>query len=289
MSLINYRIDLACGALMDMSAGINAKVLPLVSQAVRAVAQQAHADWVKAVHGAKLWSGEKEAYMQAITWRSTGDFSAVVEADYKYAQEIETGRPARDLKKMLDTSLKVRRTKNGRRFLVIPMRHNTSGNGALATPMSPAVQKLAKALAPSRVTGQGQRQSGEVVDLHPAYGMSKGRANANFASNPVTKQATMVNSSSYAWGGRLKSSDLKGAGLTPAEAKRYAGMVKMDTSTPGGSKSSSYLTFRIMMEGSSGWIIPPKPGLYLADGVVKALAPKASAAFAEAIKQTAKG
>lgn len=289
MSLVNYKINLAGGGLMDMSVGINAQVLPLVSQAVRAVAQQAHADWVKAVHGAKLWSGEKDAYMQAITWRSTGDFSAVVEADYKYAQEIETGRPARDLKKMLDTSLKVRRTKDGRRFLVIPMRHNTSGNGALARPMSPAVQKMAKALAPSRVTGQGQRQSGEVVSLSPIYGMSKGRPNANFASNPSTKQAATVNSNTYAWGGRLKTGAIKADGLTPADAKRYAGMVKMNTTTPGGGKSSSYMTFRIMMEGSKGWILPSKPGLYLADGVAKALEPKARAAFGEAIKLSAKG
>lgn len=36
------------------------------------------------------------------------DFEALVWADYKYAEEIEQGRLPKDLKRMLNTSLKVR-------------------------------------------------------------------------------------------------------------------------------------------------------------------------------------
>ena len=62
-------------------------------------------------------------------------------------------------------------------------------------------------------------------------------------------------------------------------------MVKMNTSTPGGSKSSSYLTFRVMKEGSLKWVVPAQPGQHLAKKVSDDMAPKAQQAFAMAIKK----
>lgn len=288
MSMINYKITLSSGSIMDASAGINAQVLPMVAQAVRAIGQQAQSDWMKAVHGAKLWSGEKDAYAQSIKIRTTGDFSLVVEADYKYADEIENGRPSRDLKKMLDTSMKVRLTEKGKRFLVIPMRHNSSGNNAHAQSVPGHAQALAKAMVPSRIVKQTQRPSGERTSLSPTTGMHATAKQPQFLSNPATRGASTVVKNNYAWGGRLTAGMLKGVGSTAAEVKRYAGLVKMDTSTPGGAKSSSLLTFRIMMEGSSGWVIKAQPGLYLARKVSQDLEPKAAAAFEQAIKRSLK-
>lgn len=285
MSALSYKITFSVGAKLDIVAGINAQVLPLLNQAVRAVAQQTAIDWQKAVYQAKLWSGEKDAYAQSIKWEMTGDFSAVVATDYKHAGEIETGRGPRDLKKMLDTSQKVRRTTDGRRFLVIPMRHNTPGNGALAKAMPQAVHGLASAMAPSRVVGSGQRPSGEVTMLSPKAGMHPVAKQSPYLSNPKTKQAATVAARKYAWGGRLTVGALKGAGLDAATAKRYAGMVKF----PDGSGGHSHMTFRVMMEGSRGWIIPAQPGKYLARDVVQAMQPKASAAFAAAVKKTVSG
>jgi len=43
-------------------------------------------------------------------------------------------------------------------------------------------------------------------------------------------------------------------------------MVRMDTST-GKAKSSAYLTFRTLAEGSPGWIQKAKPGLWILRGV----------------------
>ena len=289
MSQISYKITLSAGAVMDASTGINALVLPLVGQAVRAIAQQGQSDWMKAVHGAKLWSVEKDAYAQSITVRSTGDFSSVIETDYKYAFEIENGRPARDLKRMLDTSMKVRISEKGKRFLVIPFRHNTAGNNAIAKAVPGAVQALVGAMKLSRVTKQTERPSGERTHLSPTTGMHASGKQSPYLSNPATKSAAMVTKNTYAWGSRLTAGMLKGAGSTKAEAKRYAGMVKMDTSTPGGAKSSSMMTFRIMMEGSKGWVVPSKPGLYLARKVAQDLQPKATAAFAKAIELSIKG
>ena len=288
MSMINYKITLSSGSVMDASAGINAQVLPMVAQAVRAIGQQAQSDWMKSVHGAKLWSGEKDAYAGSIKIRQTGDFSLVVESDYKYADEIENGRPSRDLKKMLDTSMKVRLTEKGKRFLVIPMRHNSSGNNAHAQGVPGHVQGLANAMVPTRVVKQTQRPSGERTSLSPTTGMHATAKQSQFLSNPATRGQSMVGKNNYAWGGRLTAGMLKGAGASAAEVKRYAGMVKMDTSTPGGAKSSSMMTFRIMMEGSKGWIVPAKPGLYLARKVAQDLEPKATAAFAMAIQKSLK-
>jgi hypothetical protein len=285
MSVLSYKITFSAGAKLDLVAGINAQVLPLLNQAVRAVAQQTAIDWQKAVYQAKLWSGEKDAYAQSIKWEMTGEFSAMVETDYKYASEIETGRGPRDLKKMLLTSQKVRRTKDGRRFLVIPMRHNTPGNGALASAMPQAVHNLASAMAPSRVVGTGQRPSGEVTMLSPKTGMHPAAKQSPYLSNPKTKQAATVAARKYAWGGRLTAGALKGAGLDAATAKRYAGMVKF----PDGSGGHSNVTFRIMMEGSKGWIIPAQPGKFLARDVAQAMQPKAAAAFAAAVKKTISG
>lgn len=290
MSTISYQIRVSLASKMELSAGITKDVIPLLNQAVHAVAQATAADWKTEVYKAKLWSGEKDAYAASITYRMTGDFSAVVEATYEKAAEIETGRPPRDLKKMLDTSGKVRRTTDGRRFLVIPMRHNTPGNGAHAKAMPSSVYEMAQAMAPSRVIAAGQRPSGEITHLSPKTGMHPASHQTPYLSAIASKQAATVVARKYAWGDRITGGMLKAAGMSKAEARRYAGMVRMDTSTPGGAKSSSYMTFRIMMEGQTGkWIVPAQPGQYIAKKVSDAMQPKAEKAFSAAIQKTVSG
>lgn len=282
MTELKFSFDL--GTTLDIQKVVNKQVFPLLNQAVRAVAAKTAADWKSAVYGAKLWSGEKDAYAETIKWKMTGDFTAEVQSNYKYDKEIEYGRPSRDLKAMLDTSLKVRRTESGKRFLVIPIRHN--------------VQKLKDAgiyesvseLTASMVTGQAERLSGEVTRLIPNAGMSAAPAKQQtmFLSSPQTKQAQTVRQNIYAWGERLKAQSMKDAGVPLSTRKWAQGLHRFDTSTPGGAKSSAFLTFRIMMEGSGGWIVPAQPGQHLAQGVVAAMQPKAQAAFAEAIRRTLK-
>ena len=280
MADLNIRFSFDLGSTLDVQGIVNKQVFPLLNQAVRAVAAQTASNWQANVYQAKLWSGEKDAYAKTIKWSMTGDFTALVESDYRYAQEIESGRPARDLKKMLGTSVKVRRTEDGRRFLVIPMRHNVSKLE------DAGVYGMASELNASTILGQGERPSGEVTHLSPTSGMSPSKSQTPFLSNPKTKQALMVPKNNYAWGDRLNKTAMKEAGISPAARKWAAGMHRFDTSTPGGAKSSAFLTFRIMIEGSAGWVIPPQPGLFLAKKTVDAIQPKANAAFAEAIKRT---
>lgn len=257
---INYRITFDLASQMDVSVGINAKVIPLVNQAVHGIAQATAANWKTAVLRAKLWSGEKDAYAETITYRMTGDFSAMVESDYKHAAEIENGRPPRDLKKMLDTSLKVRLSKDGNRYLIIPFRHNTPGKNATAQAMPKDVFKQAKQLSMSTIIGHTQRPSG------------------TGAWSLKTKAPVMVPQRQYTWGDRLMGADV---------ARKYQGMVRMNTAT-GGKKSSAYMTFRVLSEKSKGWIIPAQPGQYIAKGVAENMQPLAVSVISEAVRRTLK-
>ena len=245
MSQINYKISLPLSAQMDLSAGIKAGILPLVNQAVNGIAQATTSKWIEAVQRAKLWSGEKDAYAKTITYRMTGDFSAVVESDYKYAQDIETGRPPRDLKKMLQTSMKVRVSKDGSRYLIIPFRHNAD-----------TVPAQAKSMSLSTITGHGRRLSGT-----GAFSLS-------------TKAPATVRQRSYNWGDRLM-----GAGVP----RNQQGMVRMNTATGEGKKSSAYLTFRVMSEKSNGWITKAQPGQFIVREVAKEMQPEAEAYIAQAM------
>lgn len=255
--------------------------LPEVRQAVWAVANEAAARWKSAVMHASLWQGEKVSYIKSIQVVEDGPFAVRVFADYKNAGPIETGRPAVDQKRYLQTSLKARVVKHGahagQKYLVIPFRHNIAGdaskpNDALAPAMPSAVYAQAKKLAPSRVTGK---------KMEPNV---QGRINS--AGHPV-----MVQRLTYKWGEKLP------AGLSPKLKPTHAhdpyeGMVRMEA-TPGGPgkgpRSSVYLTFRVMGEWSQGWVIPAKPGLFLAKEVSQQIQPLAEGAIQQAMVDAMKG
>jgi hypothetical protein len=263
--MANYRIEADLSALLGVGQRLEQATLPNLQYAVSTTAGQAAVRWQKAVNRAKLWSVEKDAYSESIAWRMTGPLEALVYTEYKYAQDIETGRPARDLKTVLPTAKKARSVKSGphtgQKYLIIPFRHNvptTSGVGALAPQMPPKIYKLAKALAPSNVRGVRTRLS--------ATGVT-------------------VPQNSYSWGDRLP------AGLAPKlksshATDPYAALVRLDTSV-GRAKRSTYLTMRTMGAWSSGWIVPAKPGLFLAKGVADAMGPAFNEAIANALKADA--
>lgn len=262
------------GSTWDMLEIINKESMPYMHQAVNAVGMKLATTWVEEVQQAKLWKGEKDMYAQSISWKMTGDFTGVVEATYRGAKGIEEGRPARDLKKMLGTSLKVRRTKKGARFLVIPFRHNIKN-------MPPELYAQAKALEASKVTGMTQRRSGETV----GYGMQPAKVQTHFLSNPKTRGPMMVQQAKYKWGGRVAAGFF---GPNPKGKKDIAaGMVRFDTSS-GGQKSSAYMTFRVMHEKSQGWIVPPQPGQFLARNALNKVKPQAEKLFGQAVAMFAK-
>lgn len=262
---MEFRIRLQLDGLPAVRAAVYQQVYPLLTQAVSLVAQQTAINWQTAVRDAKLWVGEKDAYAESIQVKMTGAFSALVWTDYKLAQEIETGRPARDLKRMLDTSLKVRTSKRGQRYLIIPFRHSTPGANATGPSMPEHVYKAARKLEASSVTGMTTRLSGTgVMDIK-------------------TRDFLTVPQRIYKWGGRLPP------GMMGPNAKgktdRFAGMVRFQE--PGKKpRYSTYMTFRVMSENSRGWIIPAKPGLNIAKGVVSDMQPVAEEIFKEAVRRS---
>lgn len=265
MAEFRISIDLS-GVIAAAGNVVNEQVFPLLAQAVRGIAQQVQANWQEAVLRSNLWSGERDKYASSITWRPTGPFSALVQSDYQHDEEIESGRPAYDLKQMLQTSPKTRTYSNGKRYLIIPFRHNVpEATGGQAMP--PHIYEQAFQLEASRVIGQGTRPAMMV----PAQ--------------PGQRVVMRVNQNQYIWGGRLP------AGLAPKKKEFhttdiYDSMVRMDTTTPGGSRYSSYMTFRTMVEGSPKWIVPAKPGLNIASTVTKNMIPLAEKVFIEALRRT---
>ena len=65
MADINLSITFDLGAKLDMMAVVNKQVFPLLHQAVNAIGKQTAYNWQEAVYGAKLWSGEKDAYAKS--------------------------------------------------------------------------------------------------------------------------------------------------------------------------------------------------------------------------------
>lgn len=267
MSAVNVNIDLS--TLRSSFSAITREILPRVREAVGGIAAQGQKDWANAVMKAPgIWAEEKKQYASSIKWEYTGDFSARIWTEYKLADQIEQGRPARDLKLMLNTSLKVRVAQQGKhagqRYLVVPLQHNTPGNSAHAQAMPSAIYEAALQLAPSRVTGIGKRESG------------------TGAWSPKTRSPLMVPQRQYEWGGRIEGNMMNG--FTRDQTRRYDGMVRFETSGKGKSKHSTFLTFRVMGEWSSGWVVPAQPGRQFVTQVVGRLQPIAEQVIGKAVQ-----
>jgi hypothetical protein len=272
---LDYQISVDLNTLRGLTAEVAQAIAPNVQFAVSATAAEAVQRWQQAVMQAKLWHVEKDAYLKSIRWEMTSqsvtanglDYVAKVWTDYRLAPLIETGRPARDMKAVLPTAKRARQVKNGKHagqlYLIVPFRHNVpsaAGIGAHAPQMPAHIYAQAKALAASTELPLGSKK--------PATRLS--------ATGHTVPQK------SYAWGGRLP------AGLAPKKkayhvTDLYAGMVRFDTSS-GKQKSSAYMTFRTMGQWSDGWIVPAKPGQYLAKGVMDSIQPTFDAIIRQAVR-----
>lgn len=266
MANIKYNVTLNFSNILTAADELEHRVSERISQGVERAAQAIRLQWQQEAGRARgIWAPQKQAYVESITWHPTGKFSAVVETTLPLADEIENGRPAKDLKRMLDSSTKVRQGKKGR-YLIIPFRHNTpggDGHSSYAPQMPKNIYAKAKNLSATTITGVSTRVSG------------------TGAMNIKTRKPMVVAQNKYKWGGKLPE------GLAPKlkphhAADPYAGMTRFNTSS-GKQKSSAYLTFRIMSENQTGkWIIPAKPGLHIA----RAISAEVNKAVQDGIEQS---
>ena len=224
--------------------GLNLQLEAAIRQAVQTTAATTAELWQRKVLQTRgLWQPYKDRYAASIkiTYDASG-MAATIYSDDPMATPIEIGIPARDLKRMLDTSLKTRVVKNGKhagqRYMIIPFRHNTPGNEAHAQAMPADVYAQAEKLKKSNVTQMSFRKN--QIGVHGIK----------------SRQMMPVPARTYNWGGRL------GADVP----KRFQGMVRFNADS-GSSNSGNYYTFRVMGEWSPGWIVKAQPGRYIVKGV----------------------
>jgi hypothetical protein len=274
--MTEFRVSVDLRHMIPPEVPVLGRALPRLKAAVESVGAAAQHRWMEYAGGKPLPNGavihsRTGKYLQSIQRASEGDFATRVFSDAPYSEMIENGTPARDLKRMLDTSMKVRVAKDGSRYLIIPFRWGTPGTTGFGRNVMPqAVHELWKSgsMEASRVTGMGVRPSG------------------TGAFDVRTRQAFMVPARRYRWGDRLSRRDLNEVGVFGEQAKRMSGMVQMrNPGGQGGSRHSQYLTFRVMSERSSGWLAPAIPGRHPAREVAREFEEKARRVFAMAARR----
>ena len=269
-----YSVGIQIALPPDIPFGPDA--FPTLAGAVQALANAAHQQWQRYAQGEPLPNGQiinarSGTYHRSITLEQISPFEFRVFSNLAYAEAIETGSPARDLKTMLHSSLKVRVSKDGKRYLIIPFRWGTPGTiGFGGNVMPQAVHDFWKpqSVPRSRIISLGTRTSG------------------TGAFDIKTRQPVLVPQRNYEWGARLTQQHLGAMGIGGQSAKRMAGMVNFrNPGGSGGAAHSSYLTFRVMTEDSPGWQAPAIPGKYPAKITAEQIKPIAEQAFKRAMEE----
>lgn len=213
-----------------------------------AVLNHTQGDYVNGIVSGTEYPYEKDPLSYAIINKS------------KHAYRLEYGNEAWDMKKFLQTSDKIRMTKKGEKYLIIPFRHGVPGTKGYKN-MPEEVYKEAKNLSASVVTGYYHEGSIQGAQTYKDALLLR-------ESNPIK-----VKRRNYKWGDKLVSSD---------ETSIYHNMYRFETNThinrkqvpvDGGKfvnktpnsdvQNSIYLTFRVMKESHSGWIYPRREGKYI--------------------------
>lgn len=274
-----FRISVELGHLLPGHAPLTRDVFPALSAAVERIAEAAQRQWVRYASGEALPNGKvihnrTGEYARSILLRHLGDFSVEVFSDLAYAHAIEAGAPARDLKRILFSSLKVRLTHDGRRYLIIPFRWNRPGS-VLGRAMPESVKDWWQGRSASSIAGTYRRVSG------------------TGAFDIKTRERLTVPGWRYAWGDRLSADDLKGLGVQGRAARHLEGMVNFrnagagatGTGTTATGSHSQHITFRAMVEGSPGWMVPAQEGRWPAKQTADLLRPVAEQAFRRAMEE----
>lgn len=266
-----FGIDIFLGHILPGQAPLDERSFPALAYAVRKVVDAGHRRWQEFASGAPMPSGEviknrTGEYLRSIQSKSTGPFAGEIFTVLPYAHVIEEGGPARDLKKMLDSSFKVRISKTGKRYLIIPFRHNNP-KSLMGNNMPAAVWNWWK---------QDHKLSA-VIGSQP-------RVSGTGALDIKTRGVVMVPGWRYNWGTRLTSGDLGAMGFAKDDktAKRLEGMVHFRA--PQSKGGGQFINFRVMVEGSSGWRVGPTAGKHPAAQVAKEMRTAAEPAFARAVE-----
>lgn len=212
---------------------------------------------------------------------------AVVNADPN-ADRLEEGTEGFHLAARINAS-KWKIGKRGNRYLLIPFSHTSpikagggSSGGRRRTAMPADVYSLAR-----RLEDGGRLTMGKL-----SAALEKGDAAPLGAE--LFKQSKSYTYYRAEFGDAVP--DYLPGGYTWASSK-YDGLQRRTRETPGGGRHTEYSTFRTITPESTGWFIPPKPGLHLAQRALDAAAPAieamldaaAAADFAQAVADATRG
>lgn len=254
--MTEFRIGVDLSGMIPPNAAFDAQHFPMLQEAVRAMAEAGRARWLAYANGAPLPSGNsvpgyhRKGYAASISLRQIGDFEAEIISDYRGAEAIDQGEPARDLKRMLDTSNKVGTFRDGRRYLIIPFRWTAPGN--------------------TRFTGGSNEMR------HDVRHWWKGKTRSVAREGHETE-----------WGSRFTKKAAQGLGLdtdTPGKDRNQVGMhaFRSPKARGGAASNARFMTFRTMHSGSDGWIVPEKPALHVTETIAEQIREDAEGVFREA-------
>lgn len=232
-----------------------------------------------------------------LLWPFQGDpLYARVTNHWPKAIYFEKGWQPFDMKKALQTSDKVRISKDGKRYLVIPFEHGTPGTTSKRA-MPQEIYNEAKRLKPS--FEMGEKYEGSVRGTSSKQDLTDKYSTVSQIKKAINQEADLlrrlnpkrVERRDYKWGDkldvdyplersepkpyRIKTDDgYKDVISAPHKTNLYQGMVRFETNQNivrdmmGASKvglknqtnsmlrHGLYNTFRVMSEDSQGWIHP---------------------------------
>lgn len=269
--MTEFRVKIEVAHILPPQLEMSEALFPNLSYAVQRMAQAAQNIWQGYASGKEIPPGGKPlhtrtgTYLRSIQLEQEGAFAWAVYSDAPYADAIENGAGEFDMHRWLDTSHKTRISSKGKRYLIIPFRWNTPDHDATTPNVMPGhIHGLwSMGLMASHVTDQRMYTVGHSLDGRPLT---------------VTRRK-------YIWGDRLSARLIAATGATGAKARNMRGMVNMRVpGARGGAAHSQYLTFRVLSEGSSGWIIPPRPGYHLAQHTSERIRSLSAQAFGKAVE-----
>lgn len=254
MSNIVYNIDYS--ALSDLTNYVqnNLSKASNLRESISVAKDYAIQKWITTAESKFTHSqgGYARSLVEGVKYPFQNDpFHARIEPKGKIAYYLEKGVQPFDLKKMLQTSNKVRISKDGKKYLVIPFRHGTPGSKTLP-PMPEEVYKEARNLKESAITGTFREG---IVKQAKSYE----EAEMLRQNNP-----DRVRRNIYAWGEKIEGLGGIYEGMYRFQKNPTINRMNFDmgkftglTNTTGNViNSSHYMTFRVMIEDGGGWMHP---------------------------------
>lgn len=241
-------------------SALGANKLPNTANAVRQATEAVQQRWIDISLNAfkKPTGGYILGIGDGLIYPHENDvYKGAVFNNARHASAIEYGRQPYNMKQALFTSPKVKISKKGKRYLIIPFRHGVPRAGgkpsATLQTMPENIYQRAKNLPFTVRTGSSIRNKvTRNIYANPPSSAGRltgvgnqGRRSQIAVRNPKDLTKFIRRMNPYTW----KSSP-------------YENMIKVPRDTTG---HGYYMTFRIMHEDSKGWIHPGTPPMKLAE------------------------